>query len=58
MSGSFIRNEEEVVFFSTKLFSVTKSTLEKSLKEIEKELEERIYFFEKRGMNKEAKRIE
>ena len=57
LSGDIICEEAEVVIFSTKLFAVTKDTLEENLKEIEKELEERVAFFKSIGKNDEATRI-
>ena len=57
LSNCSIKEESEIAIFSTKLFAITKSTLEASLKKIEEEEIERVCYFEQIGKEKEAKRI-
>ena len=57
LSNDVIRHETEASIFSTKLFSISQSTLEQSLHSIENELYDRIRYFEILGKKKEAIRI-
>ena len=57
LSSVKIKNEEFIFILSTKLFGLLRDKIEPSIKKIEKELEERVLFFEKLGKKNEAIRI-
>lgn len=57
LSSEKIKNEYSLLIVSTKLFGLSKDKIETSLKRIEKELNERVLFFEKIGKKNEAIRI-
>ena len=56
-SNVIVSEEKEFIIFSKRLFSITKNSLEDVLKNIEKELEERVKYFESIKKLNEAIRI-
>ncbi len=57
MSGGIVSEESEFIVFSKMLFSITRGTLDSVLGNIEKELEDRVEYFESVGKHNEALRI-
>lgn len=57
LSNSIISSQDEFIAFSRRLFSVSRSSLEGVLRNIEKELDDRVKYFESVGKRNEALRI-